>query len=54
MSHKNLNAATAGKPKRVAIVISTPGVSTTTGWPVGFWWASRCSAPRAAPARPTR
>jgi putative intracellular protease/amidase len=20
-------------------VISNPGVSTTTGWPVGFWWA---------------
>ena len=39
MSHKNRNAATAGKPKRVAIVISNPGVSTTTGWPVGFWWA---------------
>jgi hypothetical protein len=35
MSHKNLNAA-AGKPKRVAIVISNPGVSITTGWPVGF------------------
>src|SRR2546426_5760560 len=39
MSHKDLNTATAGKPKRIAIVISNPGVSTTTGWPVGFWWA---------------
>jgi putative intracellular protease/amidase len=39
MSHKNLNAATAGKPKRVAIVISNPGLSSTTGWPVGFWCA---------------
>ena len=39
MSHKNLNPLNPNKPKRVAIVISNPGVSTTTGWPVGFWWA---------------
>jgi putative intracellular protease/amidase len=25
--------------KRVAIVISNPAISTTTGWPVGFWWS---------------
>jgi hypothetical protein len=37
MSHKNLNPANLAKPKRVAIVISNPGISTTTGWPVGFW-----------------
>lgn len=36
---QNLNPASVGQPKRVAIVISNPGVSTTTGWPVGFWWA---------------
>jgi putative intracellular protease/amidase len=29
----------ARKPKRVAIVIANPAVSTTTGWPVGFWWS---------------
>ena len=29
----------ASKPKRVAIVVSSPSVSTTTGWPVGFWWS---------------
>ena len=39
MSHKNLNAVNPEKPKAVAIVISNPGVSTTTGWPVGFWWS---------------
>ena len=38
MSHKNLNPVNPDKPKRVAIVISNPAVSTTTGWPVGFWW----------------
>jgi putative intracellular protease/amidase len=38
MSHKNLNPVDPAKPKRVAIVISNPGISTTTGWPVGFWW----------------
>jgi putative intracellular protease/amidase len=26
-------------PKRVAIVIANPAISTTTGWPVGFWWS---------------
>ena len=39
MSHKNLNPVNAASPKRVAIVISNPAVSTTTGWPVGFWWS---------------
>jgi putative intracellular protease/amidase len=39
VSHKNLNPVNVGDPKRVAIVLSDPGVSTTTGWPVGFWWA---------------
>jgi putative intracellular protease/amidase len=39
MSHMNLNPVSAAKPKRGAIVISNPAVSTTTGWPVGFWWA---------------
>jgi putative intracellular protease/amidase len=39
VSHKNLNPVNVDNPKRVAIVISNPGVSTTTGWPVGFWWA---------------
>jgi len=39
MSHKNLNPSAPGRPKRVAIVLSNPAVSSTTGWPVGFWWA---------------
>jgi putative intracellular protease/amidase len=39
MGHKDLNAVNASRPKRAAIVISNPAVSTTTGWPVGFWWA---------------
>lgn len=39
MSHKNLNPVNPGKPKRIAIVISNPAISTTTGWPVGFWWS---------------
>jgi hypothetical protein len=37
MSHENLNPANPSRPKRVGIVISNPSVSTTTGWPVGFW-----------------
>lgn len=39
MSLKNPNVTNPQKPKRVAIVIANPSVSTTTGWPVGFWWA---------------
>jgi len=39
MSHKNLNPVNAKNPKRVAIVISNPAISTTTGWTVGFWWS---------------
>jgi putative intracellular protease/amidase len=39
MSHANLNPVSPTHPKRVAIVIANPTVSTTTGWPVGFWWS---------------
>ncbi len=36
---KDPNVVNPKKTKRVAIVISNPAVSTTTGWPVGFWWS---------------
>lgn len=39
MSLMDPNVANAKARKRVAIVISNPAVSTTTGWPVGFWWS---------------
>ena len=39
MSLKNPNRVNAARPKRVAIVIANPAVSSTTGWPVGFWWS---------------
>jgi len=39
MSLKDPNPVSAKHPKRIAIVISNPAVSTTTGWPVGFWWS---------------
>jgi putative intracellular protease/amidase len=39
VSHKNLNPSVPGRPKRIVIVLSNAGVSSTTGWPVGFWWA---------------
>jgi putative intracellular protease/amidase len=39
MSHKHLNQLNPDRPKRVAIVISNPAVSTSTGSPVGSWWA---------------
>lgn len=38
MSLKDPNPA-ASTPTRIALVIANPAVSTTTGWPVGFWWA---------------
>ncbi|HET9626482.1 MAG TPA: type 1 glutamine amidotransferase domain-containing protein [Kofleriaceae bacterium] len=39
MSLKDPNRVSATHPKRIAIVIANPAVSTTTGWPVGFWWS---------------
>jgi putative intracellular protease/amidase len=39
MSHKAANIVSPDKPKRIAIVIANPSLSTTTGWPVGFWWS---------------
>lgn len=39
MSLKNVNPVNPARKKRVAIVIANPAVSTTTGWPVGFWWS---------------
>jgi putative intracellular protease/amidase len=39
VSLRDPNRVNAVRPKRVAIVIANPAVSTTTGWPVGFWWS---------------
>ncbi len=39
MSLKDPNVVSPSRKKRVAIVIANPAVSTTTGWPVGFWWS---------------
>jgi putative intracellular protease/amidase len=39
MSLRDPNPVNPKQQKRVAIVISNPAVSTTTGWPVGFWWS---------------
>lgn len=35
MSH---SAGTAAA-RRILIVAANPGISPTTGWPIGFWWA---------------
>jgi putative intracellular protease/amidase len=39
MSLRDPNVVDPKRRKRVAIVISNPAVSSTTGWPVGFWWS---------------
>ncbi|MBO0930430.1 type 1 glutamine amidotransferase domain-containing protein [Fibrella aquatilis] len=39
MSLKDPNIVSTKQPKRVALVIANPAVSTTTGWLVGFWWS---------------
>lgn len=39
MSLRDPNVTNKNEPKRVAIVIANPATSTTTGWPVGFWWS---------------
>lgn len=35
----HLNVTNAARPKRVLLIAANPGVSATTGWPIGFWWA---------------
>ena len=39
MSLRDPNVVNPKKRKRVAIVIANPATSSTTGWPVGFWWS---------------
>jgi putative intracellular protease/amidase len=39
MSLKDPNVVNTNQKKRVAIVVSNPAISSTTGWPVGFWWS---------------
>jgi putative intracellular protease/amidase len=39
MSVRDPNPLDPRHPKRIAMVLSNPAVSTTTGWPVGFWWS---------------
>jgi putative intracellular protease/amidase len=39
MSLKDPNVSNPKAKKRIAIVIANPAISTTTGWPVGFWWS---------------
>ncbi len=39
MSLLSPNIVNPQSPKRVAIVIANSATSTTTGWPVGFWWS---------------
>jgi putative intracellular protease/amidase len=39
MTHSNLNPVDPAHAKRAAIVISNAAVSSSTGWPVGFWWS---------------
>lgn len=39
MSLMDPNPVSATTKKRVALVIANPATSTTTGWPVGFWWS---------------
>jgi putative intracellular protease/amidase len=39
VSERNANPSNPNQPKRVALVIANPAISTTSGWPVGFWWS---------------
>jgi putative intracellular protease/amidase len=39
VSLKDPNRVNAKKPKRVALIVANPAVSSTTGWPTGFWWS---------------
>jgi putative intracellular protease/amidase len=39
LGHKDVNPVNSHRSKRVAMVISNATTSTSTGWPVGFWWS---------------
>jgi putative intracellular protease/amidase len=39
MSLKDPNVSNPRRSKRVACVLANPAISTSTGWPVGFWWS---------------
>ncbi|MDP3276722.1 MAG: type 1 glutamine amidotransferase domain-containing protein [Deltaproteobacteria bacterium] len=39
MSLRDPNVSNKRNPKRIAMVLANPATSTTTGWPVGFWWS---------------
>ncbi|HZY47664.1 MAG TPA: type 1 glutamine amidotransferase domain-containing protein, partial [Candidatus Bathyarchaeia archaeon] len=39
MTTRDPNPVNRAKRKRVAIVLSNPAISSTTSWPVGFWWS---------------
>ena len=39
MSLRDPNVSRPASRKRVAIVIANPAISSTAGWPVGFWWS---------------
>ena len=39
MSLQDPNVVNAGRRKRIALVLANPAISSTTGWPVGFWWS---------------
>ena len=39
MSLRDSNPSNPTRRRRVAVVLSNPAQSPTTGWPVGFWWS---------------
>jgi putative intracellular protease/amidase len=39
MSLRDPNVVNKNNPKRIAMVLANPTTSTSTGWPVGFWWS---------------
>jgi len=39
MSFRDSNPSNRARPRRVALLLSNPAQSPTTGWPVGFWWS---------------
>jgi putative intracellular protease/amidase len=39
MSLRDPNVVNPSQKKRVAVVLANPARSSSTGWPVGFWWS---------------
>jgi hypothetical protein len=39
----NVNVTNPDRKQKVLLIAANPATSPTTGWPIGFWWATPSS-----------